>query len=658
MTARAVRSYLVRLAFDVVLLAGVAASSYAARQLLTVPGHSLLPLRAYLPFLILMGVIWLVLLNARGMYGCTDTAPAAAWLRQVVQIDYHFLLAVALISFLLRLTETNRFIFASFTALANLVLWMTRRHPPFFLAARRRETGGAAAPAFPPPGAPYEWGGAESSKALEAPSAAVSFRPRAVPVASMDDVAFSMLRVRSLSRSLTWLAADMLAVIGAFAAAYVLRRRLPVGHAAAGLLREHLPLLAAALPMLAASFFHFRLYDYVPVQAFREEASRLGRALLWGWMALLALIFCLRYELTNRLFLGLFFLLCYFFVIAERRLIRELRFRWRPMTEHKFHNVVIAGGGEPARTVAEALERHRSAGLRVLGYIAENSPSTAPPGGPVLGRLENFAEVMKSQPVDGVVFVLSDRPAAAVERALSYCFQVGLQPWIYAPQAGVPAGFLRVQQSSEMNFLTFPVTPQTDAQRILKRVFDFFVALAALVLLAPLLLIVAALIRLESEGPAIFRQQRVGLNGRRFTLYKFRTMRAGAEQLKEQLSHRNELDGPVFKIRDDPRVTRAGRFLRRTSLDELPQLLNVLLGDMSLVGPRPPLPDEVERYELWQRRRLSMKPGLTCLWQVSGRNRLDFRTWMELDLRYIDHWSWMMDLKILLRTVPAMFQGQ
>jgi lipopolysaccharide/colanic/teichoic acid biosynthesis glycosyltransferase len=156
----------------------------------------------------------------------------------------------------------------------------------------------------------------------------------------------------------------------------------------------------------------------------------------------------------------------------------------------------------------------------------------------------------------------------------------------------------------------------------------------------------------------LFRQTRCGLYGRRFTLYKFRTMVEGAEERLAELQHLNEMDGPVFKSRRDPRVTRLGRLLRKFSLDELPQLWNVLRGDMSLVGPRPPIPDEVARYERWQRRRLSMKPGLTCLWQVSGRNELTFEEWMRLDLEYIDNWSLWLDLKIALKTIPAVLRGR
>jgi exopolysaccharide biosynthesis polyprenyl glycosylphosphotransferase len=189
--------------------------------------------------------------------------------------------------------------------------------------------------------------------------------------------------------------------------------------------------------------------------------------------------------------------------------------------------------------------------------------------------------------------------------------------------------------------------------RVLKRPLDVLTSLLGLVVLSPLFLTLAVLIRLDSRGPIFFKQVRVGKDGREFAFYKFRSMVQDAEALKTKLMHLNELEGPVFKISDDPRITSIGRMLRRTSLDELPQLLNVLKGDMSLVGPRPPLPAEVAKYESWQRQKLSVLPGITCLWQISGRNHIGFTEWMRLDIEYIRRQSFGLDMKILLRTLPA-----
>ena len=172
-----------------------------------------------------------------------------------------------------------------------------------------------------------------------------------------------------------------------------------------------------------------------------------------------------------------------------------------------------------------------------------------------------------------------------------------------------------------------------------------------------LTLAAAIAVRIESEGPLLFRQIRAGRNGRKFTMLKFRSMVVDAEKLRAKLDHLNEMDGPVFKIRHDPRITKVGRFIRKTSIDELPQLFNVLFGDMSLVGPRPPLPSEVAQYQPWQRRRLSVKPGITGPWQVSGRNEISFEEWMRMDLEYIDNWSLWLDIKIILKTVPKVFKG-
>lgn len=192
----------------------------------------------------------------------------------------------------------------------------------------------------------------------------------------------------------------------------------------------------------------------------------------------------------------------------------------------------------------------------------------------------------------------------------------------------------------------------------IKRVFDILVSIVLIILLSPLWLIVAIIIKIESKGPVIFKQIRVGENERHFMFYKFRTMRHGAEKLKDSLKHLSDIDGPVFKIKRDPRITRVGKFLRKSSIDELPQLFNILKGDMTLVGPRPPVPEEVKKYGKRERGRLTVRPGLTGLWQVSGRNDISFVEWVELDLYYIKYRSLILDLKILIRTIPAVLSGK
>jgi len=205
--------------------------------------------------------------------------------------------------------------------------------------------------------------------------------------------------------------------------------------------------------------------------------------------------------------------------------------------------------------------------------------------------------------------------------------------------------------------LTFSAAPYDEVRLLAKRAIDLAIAAAGLIVLSPLMLVIAAIIRLTSPGPAIFRQTRCGLNGRQFVFYKFRSMCKDAEEMKSALEHLSTRE-TAFKIPDDPRLTAVGRYLRKFSIDEWPQLWNVLRGDMSLVGPRPAVPSEVERYKRWQRRRLRMRPGLTCLWAVSGRDAVDFETWMKMDMQYIDNWSLALDWKILLQTIPRVIAGR
>jgi len=210
----------------------------------------------------------------------------------------------------------------------------------------------------------------------------------------------------------------------------------------------------------------------------------------------------------------------------------------------------------------------------------------------------------------------------------------------------------------DLPMLTFSITPASDLQLLLKRVLDALLATVGLIALGVPMLVVAALVKFTSRGPVLFRQQRCGLNGRLFTCYKFRSMVADAESKQRGLEHLNEKDGPAFKISDDPRLTPIGGFLRRFSIDEWPQLWNVLRGDMSIIGPRPAVPSEVSQYKIWQRRRLRMRPGLTCLWAIRGRDALDFDEWMQMDLEYIDRWSLLLDLQVLARTIPVVLAGK
>ncbi|SFE40982.1 sugar transferase [Sunxiuqinia elliptica] len=279
----------------------------------------------------------------------------------------------------------------------------------------------------------------------------------------------------------------------------------------------------------------------------------------------------------------------------------------------------------------------------------------------VIPERKNLKEVLDRETIDEVIYCKTDYNQDEITRFILECAEVGISFHHYTGMISKVHGH-KIKRSSfsllnQLPFVTYMTTPDNYAGLKLKSAFDFFFSLFVVILISPVFLLIAIAIKLDDGGPIFFRQERVGLNGRRFSCFKFRTMVANAEALKASLMGQNEQDGPVFKISMDPRVTRVGRFLRKTSLDELPQFFNVLRGEMSVVGPRPPIPAEVEKYKRWQIRRLSMKPGITCIWQVSGRNDIPFEEWMKLDMQYIDNWSLFQDAVLILRTVKVMLVG-
>ncbi|MFB6341467.1 sugar transferase [Saccharicrinis sp. FJH62] len=267
-----------------------------------------------------------------------------------------------------------------------------------------------------------------------------------------------------------------------------------------------------------------------------------------------------------------------------------------------------------------------------------------------------LSEIIDNVAIEEVIYCKSFFDQNEIQNYIYTCAEVGV---VFRMQSQL-LSFVKVQSKvsylSQMPFLTFRNTPDNYLALKMKAFSDVAFSAIVLTLVSPLMLIIAGLIKLDG-GPVFFRQKRLGLHGRNFDCLKFRTMVTNAEELKAKLMHLNEQEGPVFKIKNDPRITRIGRFLRKTSLDELPQFINVLRGDMSIVGPRPPLPSEVKQYIRWQSRRLSMKPGITCIWQVSGRNNIPFHEWMKMDMQYIDNWSLKLDFIILLKTVKVVLTG-
>ena len=373
----------------------------------------------------------------------------------------------------------------------------------------------------------------------------------------------------------------------------------------------------------------------------------------------LALAFVLRPRVYSRLLLleagvGMVLLLTLARIVAQR-LLTSMRRRGIGVTR-----VVIVGAGEVGRRVIRTIVARPDLGYQIVGYVDDNPKKGQGEIGRIkgLGAVDDLAQVIDREQVDEVLITLPWTHHRRILSVLRECerrnvtarlvpdlFQLSLSRVEVSDLGGVP--LISVQ---EIAFGRGAI--------LFKRAVDIIGSLLGLVLGAPLFALIALAIRLDTPGPIIFRQERVGLGGQRFFIYKFRSMRVGAEREKEKLRALNEADGPLFKIRNDPRLTRVGAFLRRTSLDELPQLINVLRGDMSLVGPRPPTPDEVEQYLPWHLQRLAVPPGMTGLWQVSGRSELTFDEMVLLDIYYIEHWSPWLDFAILLRTIPKVLMGE
>jgi len=311
-------------------------------------------------------------------------------------------------------------------------------------------------------------------------------------------------------------------------------------------------------------------------------------------------------------------------------------------------NFILVGAGEETARIRQELSARPEEGIAVL---AELDFST--------GTVAQLVQLLHEHSVNGVILAAKHTYFEQVEAAVRACELEGVEAWLVADFFRTQISRASFDQLYGRPVMVFRATPEASWQAVLKALIDFFGSLVALIVLAPFLIGVALLIKFTSPGPVLFRQKRSGLNGRPFTIYKFRTMVVDAEQRQQELAAKNEMTGPVFKMTHDPRVTPLGRFLRKFSLDEFPQLLNVFRGEMSFVGPRPLPVDEVKRFDDFaHRRRLSVKPGLTCLWQISGRNNVsDFKEWVRLDLEYIDHWTLWLDLKILLQTIPAVLSG-
>lgn len=468
-----------------------------------------------------------------------------------------------------------------------------------------------------------------------------------------------MLRQRAKLVSFTVYIVDVAIATSSFFLAYWLRK-LPFfsDYGAVAPVSEYYQLALLVPPAWSVLLYYFNLYTSFRTTPYRVLLWKVLKVSAAGVMVMGAFVFIFKLTYISRIFMGIFGLTSLLLLALEKLALKTAANTLRSKG-YNFKNILIIGTGRRAREFARVAEEHKHWGLRIIGFITDrpNLKNKSIAGYKVVGDVSEVKDIINNEVVDEIVFAVSRKRLDEFEELFLLCEDLGIN-------TRVPINFLQnmtskvlVEDLHGIPLLTFTKTPHNVFLLAVKRTLDIALSLALLILVAPLMITVAVLIKLTSRGPVLFRQERVGLYGRAFTLYKFRSMVQDAHDVKAAYEDRNEMDGPVFKIKRDPRVTRVGRFIRKMSIDELPQLINVLKGEMSIVGPRPPLQEEVDKYDHWQRRRLSMKPGLTCLWQVNGRNKVGFKKWIELDLQYIDNWSLKLDLKILFKTIPVVIRG-
>ena len=400
-------------------------------------------------------------------------------------------------------------------------------------------------------------------------------------------------------------------------------------------------------------------YSYQRFTSFVTEIKIIGKTVFAGVLILIALLFVFRTVYFPRTLVVLFLVVNFSLLTMEKLLLFVIAKVVRERGKNR-KIVLVVGTGDQTRRFVEAIGEHFAWGLDIVGFLGPAREDVGQEifGKKILGTFDDIVGVMHTHHLDEVIITVSTRRMEVIRQVLDTCEREGVQVRIISDFLGSIAKRFRADVIYELPIISISYIPKNPLALTIKRAMDIGISLAGLIVLAPFFLIVAAAVKITSPGPVFYEWNVVGFNKRPFKSWKFRTMVVGADKMKAQLEHLNEMQGPVFKVKHDPRITPLGRFLRKFSIDELPQLWSVLKGDMSLVGPRPAGPHELVHYESWQRRKLSFKPGLTCLWQVNGRNRIHkFDDWVKMDLAYIDNWSLSLDMRILGKTILTVIRG-
>lgn len=423
---------------------------------------------------------------------------------------------------------------------------------------------------------------------------------------------------------------------------------------------SHLFLIPLLLVFIQSFLSYFGGYKSPEKTSMTGYSWAILRAVALTVFSLLAVLFFLNISYVSRFVLFLFASLEVGMLLISRALVIA-SFNRLVKSGDKALRILIIGSRGRARELVTALREKMVMGVKIVGFI---DPDPSRIGAkvmdiPVIGTVENTHECLKNNVIDEVIIAIPRSLLDDAEPIVMACEEEGIRLRFMADVFNVQVARMSLTEIKGIPLLTMEPVAQDPQQLLAKRVLDVTCTLLALPFLVPLFCVVALLIKFDSPGPVFFVQPRVGMRKHVFPMFKFRSMRVDAEEKLKEIEHLNEADGPIFKIKNDPRVTRIGRFLRKTSIDELPQLINVLRGEMSLVGPRPMSLRDVDLFERGvQRKRFSVQPGLTCIWQVSGRSNLPFEKWLELDLQYIDTWSFWLDIKILLKTIPAVLKSR
>ena len=464
-------------------------------------------------------------------------------------------------------------------------------------------------------------------------------------------------------------ALDVCLTVGAFIAAYFIKLYfLPASFRGLTMQPNYYIVLLMIIIIWYLMFGSFSLYASYRRRTYSKIFWNMFKAVAAGMVLLFMAMYMVKLTDVSRILLVTFFLINIALLAASKGIVYKLLDRYRKKG-FNFRNIVIIGNREWANDVIDTIGTRLGAGYRILGCL-ETNPSHAGAsvknGIKMIGTIDDLKDILTNQVVDELILAIPMEKIESADQHILMAQKVGVSVRIIPDwRINYLISRPRVPTISFEDFLGIPslalkTTSASQTGLLIKSAFDLTVASILFMLLFPVFLIIACAIKITSPGPVFFKQERCALNGRRFMVYKFRTMVPDAEAQFDSVRHLNEAKGPVFKIKEDPRIIPyVGTFLRKTSLDEFPQIINVLKGEMSLVGPRPPIPAEVKHYDTWQQRRLSMKPGLTCTWQCAPkRNEIGFNEWIQMDLNYLENWSFWLDLKIIFSTVKAVFLAE